>query len=317
MISLARSGVASLVGVSDKGNGWLYDLLTKAGVSDGRAKTVTDLIVRPLEVILVIVVAILIARYGGKVIRGFLHRVADQTAARSGSVRAGARVTTMSGLAANIWRFFVMVIAVATILGMLGLNLTPLLASATIIGATLGFGAQQLIRDYFSGFLLTVEDQFSIGDSIVVDGTAGVVEDVSMRVTRVRGTDGTLFFIPNGDIRLLANTSRGWSRAAVDLTLPAAAAADLDAVRSVTEEAAHRVAQLPEFVDNCTEPAMLVGVVGADASTITLRVTLHTVPSKRDALTRALREETMSALARAGHLLDTTAQTTPDATPPT
>ena len=91
---------------------------------------------------------------------------------------------------------------------MLGINLTPLLASATIIGATLGFGAQQIIRDYLSGFLLTVEDQFSVGDSITVDGTGGVVEDVTMRVTRVRGLDGTIYFVPNGDIRLLANTSR-------------------------------------------------------------------------------------------------------------
>jgi small conductance mechanosensitive channel len=309
MIVATRAGLSVLVGAAAPGGGWLYDLLTKAGISAGRAKTVTDLIVRPVEVVLVVLVAVLIARFGGKLIRRFLGRVADQTAARSGSPRAGARVTTMSGLAANIWRFFVLVITVATILGMLGLNLTPLLASATIIGATLGFGAQQLIRDYFSGFLLTVEDQFSIGDSIVVDGTSGVVEDVSMRVTRVRGTDGTLYFIPNGDIRVLANTSRGWSRAAVDLTLPASAAADLDEVRRITEEAARRVAERPEFADSVTEPPMLVGVVNADAATITVRVTLHTVPSKRDALTRALREEAMGALARAGHLLDTTTTT--------
>src|SRR4029077_12129827 len=113
--------------------------------------------------------------------------VANQTAARSGSPRAGARVSTMSALAANVWRFFVFVITVVTILGMLGLNLTPLLASATIIGATIGFGAQQLVRDYLSGFLLTVEDQFSIGDTVSVDNVTGTVEDVTMRVTRVRG----------------------------------------------------------------------------------------------------------------------------------
>jgi small conductance mechanosensitive channel len=212
----------------------------------------------------------------------------------------------MSGLVANVWRFFVFAIALATILGMLGLNLTPLLASATIIGATLGFGAQQLIRDYFSGFLITVEDQFSVGETIVVGETSGVVEDVSMRVTKVRGSDGTLYFIPNGDIRLLANTSRGWSRASVDLILPAAAAADLDDVRRITEEAAHRVAQRPEFAERITEPRLLVGVVSTDATTMTLRVTLHTVPSLRDPLTRALREEAIADLARAGYLADTT-----------
>jgi small-conductance mechanosensitive channel len=214
-----------------------------------------------------------------------------------------------------VWRFFVFVIAVAIVLGMLGVNLTPLLASATIIGATLGFGAQQLIRDYFSGFLLTVEDQYSVGDTVTVDGVTGVIEDVTMRVTRLRGLDGTVYFIPNGDIRLVANTSRGWAQAVVDLTLPGASAADLDAVRATVEAAAHGVAQLPEFVNHCTEPPKLVGFVTSDVATITLRVMLHTVPSQRDALTRALREACVAALARAGQWPGTLSD--PAVAPPT
>jgi moderate conductance mechanosensitive channel len=294
------AGLSALVGAVDEGGGWLYSLLTKLGVSPGTAKSTTDLIVRPVAVLLVVLVAVLVARYGSKVIRRLLTRVADQAAARSGTSRAGARVTTMSGLVANIWRFFVFVVAAAIVLGILGVNLTPLLASATIIGATLGFGAQQLIRDYFSGFLLTVEDQFSVGETVVVNLVEGVVEDVTMRVTRVRGVDGTVYFIPNGDIRLLANTSRGWARAVVDLVLPGAGAADLDRLRSIVAEAARRVAARPEFAQQSTEPPTLVGLVDADASTITVRVTLHTVPSQRSALTRALREEAVVALARAG-----------------
>ena len=92
---------------------------------------------------------------------------------------------------------------------MLGINLTPLLASATIIGATLGFGAQQIVRDYFSGILMTMEDQFNVGDSVTVGGVTGVVEEVTMRLTRFRGVDGTIYVIPNGDIRLVGNLSRG------------------------------------------------------------------------------------------------------------
>ena len=76
----------------------------------------------------------------------------------------------MSGVVANVWRFFVFVVAGAIVLGMLGINLTPLLASATIIGATLGFGAQQIVRDYFSGILMTMEDQYNVGDSVMVGG---------------------------------------------------------------------------------------------------------------------------------------------------
>ena len=293
--ALVTLGTANQV---DQGGGWLYHLLTKVGVSPGTASTVTDLIIRPLSILFVILVALIAARYGAKVIRRLLERIANQAASRSGSQRAGARVTTMAGVMANIWRFFVFVVAGAIILGMLGINLTPLLASATIIGATLGFGAQQIVRDYFSGALMTMEDQYNVGDSVTVGGVTGVVEDVTMRLTRFRGVDGTMYTIPNGDIRLVGNLSRGWARAVVDLTLPGAAAADLDTVRRVIEEAAHRVSTRPEFDAHCTEPPNLVGLFAADSSTITMRVTLLTVPSQRDPLTRALREEAVSALAR-------------------
>jgi moderate conductance mechanosensitive channel len=283
----------------DQGGGWLYHLLVKLGVNPNSASTVTDLIVRPLEILLVVVVALLVARYGSKVIRRFLERVADQAATKRGSVRAGARVNTMSGLVANVWRLFVFVVAGGIVLGMLGINLTPLLASATIIGATIGFGAQQIVRDYFSGILMTMEDQYNVGDSVTVGGVTGVVEDVTMRLTRFRGVDGTIYTIPNVDIRLVGNLSRGWARAVVDLVLPGTSAADLDQVRQVIEEAAHRVAARPEFAGHSTEPPQLVGLLSTDATTITVRVMMHTIPSQRDALTRALREESVAALARA------------------
>ena len=292
-------GILGAANQVDQGGGWLYHLLTKFGVSPDTASTVTDLIIRPLSILFVVIVALIAARYGGKVIRRVLERVANQAATRSGSPRAGARVATMSGLMANVWRFFVFVVAGAIVLGMLGINLTPLLASATIIGATIGFGAQQIVRDYFSGVLMTMEDQYNVGDSVTVGGVTGIVEDVTLRLTRFRGVDGTIYIIPNGDIRLVGNLSRGWARAVVDLTLPGAAAADFDTVRRVIEEAAHSVAIDPQFAAHSTEPPSVVGLLGADSSTITMRVTLLTVPSQRDALTRALREEAISALARA------------------
>jgi small conductance mechanosensitive channel len=294
-----RVAVAQVAQV-DQGGGWLYHLLVKLGVSPDTASTVTDLIVRPLSILLVVLVAALVARYGAKAVRRLLSRVADKASARSGASRAGARVTTMAGLTANIWRLFVFVVAGAIVLGMLGINLTPLLASATIIGATLGFGLQQIVRDYFSGALMTMEDQYNVGDSVVVGGVTGVIEDVTMRLTRFRGVDGTIYVIPNGDIRLIGNLSRGWARAVVDLTLPGAAAADLEQVRAVISGAAHEVASRPEFAAHTTEPPSVVGLFAADATTITMRVMLLTVPSQRDALTRALRETAIGALAVAG-----------------
>jgi small conductance mechanosensitive channel len=300
MTSPSLAPLPAQVGALPEGGGWLYHLLVKAGVSPDTASTITDLVVRPLSILLVIGVALLVAHVGAKAIRRVLGRVADQTANRSGSARAGARVNTMTGLVANVWRFFVFVVAVAIVLGMLGINLTPLLASATIIGATLGFGAQQIVRDYFSGVLMTMEDQFNVGDSLTVGGLTGVVEDVTMRVTRFRGVDGTIYTIPNGDIRLNGNLSRGWARAVVDLALPGSAASDLERVRETVTNAARRVASSPEFSGHTTEPPSLVRISSADATTMTVRVMLHTVPSLRDALSTALREEVVVALARDG-----------------
>jgi len=288
-----------LMGAADNGGGWLYDLLTKAGVDHSTAKTVNDLVVRPVAVVVVIVVGILVARLGSKAIRRVLQQVANQAASHSGSQRAGARMSTMSALAANVWRFFVFIVAVAIILGIVGINLTPLLASATIIGATLGFGAQLIVRDYFSGFLLTVEDQYGIGDSVTIGEISGVVEDLTLRVTRLRADDGTVYFVANGDIRLLANTSRGWAHAVVDLTLPGSSATDLPRARAILEDATRQVAASEDFAGMSTEPPTLVTFVDATDTTLTLRVTLHTVPSKRDALVRALREEAVIALSRA------------------
>ncbi len=298
-LETASSSTATQATQVDQGGGWLYHLLTKLGVSPDTASTVTDLVIRPLSILVVVVIALDRGppRCAGHSTRAAARGQPGQLPLRLAA--RGARVTTMSSLLANIWRFFIFVVAGAIVLGLLGINLTPLLASATIIGATLGFGAQQIVRDYFSGVLMTMEDQYNVGDSITVGGVTGVVEDVSMRLTRFRGVDGTIYIVPNGDIRLVGNLSRGWARAVVDLTLPGATAADLDTVRRVIEEAAHRVATGPTFATHCTEPPNLVGLLAADSSTVTMRVMLLTVPSQRDALTRALREEAITALAKA------------------
>ena len=119
----------------------------------------------------------------------------------------------------------------------------------------------------------------------------GVIEDVTMRLTRFRSVDGTLFVIPNGDIRLIGNLSRGWARAIVDLILPGGNVADLETVRpGVISEAAHAVATDPSLRRALhLEPPTLVGLQNLDSTSITMRVMLLTIPSQRDPLTRALR----------------------------
>ena len=290
----------SSAGLGATDNGWFYQVLVKAGLNHSSAHTVVDLVLRPLEIVLLILAAILVAHFGAKAVRGFLSHIAGPALHRSESRRADARLATMLSLAANVWRFVIFVITVFLILGLVGLDLAPLLASATVIGATIGFGAQSLVRDYLSGFLLAIEDQFAIGDTIAVNTVSGTVEDLTLRVTRLRAADGTVWYVPNGEIRVMANTSRGGARATVLLTLAPADAAALDQARQLVAHAAAAVAAEPRFAPHCPDPPKLVAMADADASTYQMQLTVKTRPTVRDDLEAALREAAVHALAEAG-----------------
>lgn len=297
------SGVLAALGQAN-GNGWLYDLLTKSGVDPNTAHTVNELVISPLEVLLVIVGAILAAHFGAKIIRRAFRRVAQPAAGRLGSPRATARAETVVALVANLWRFVVVVVAIAIILSMFGINLTPLLASATVLGATIGFGAQALVRDYLSGVLLTVEDQYGIGDSVWLPNatgtdTTGVVEDLSLRVTRIRDADGVVWFIPNGDIRRLGNTSRGWVQATVDLPIAASGPEDLDRAKDQILRAGTAAVRSPAFAGASGTPR-LIGITEATDTACTLRIAVQTTAQKQTEVECALREACLRALMTTG-----------------
>ncbi len=292
------SGIGQL-GAIGGNQGWFYDLFRKAGVSPSVAHTLVEFVVRPLEVVLVGVCAWLAARYGAKVLRRVVLHMGAQAATLSASPRAGSRVSTNAAVMANAWRFLVAVVAAAIVLGMLGIDLTPLLASATVIGATIGFGAQALVRDYLSGFLLTVEDQYVIGDTIAVNGITGTVEDLSLRVTRVRSVDGSLVYVPNGDIRQLTNRSRGWAKAVVEVDVPIRSAADLSLATEVVTEAARALVAAAPPAAGCTQEPEALGLVSTSGDSGTLRVLVRVNHGHRAALERELRAAMVGALADA------------------
>ncbi|MHB8329330.1 MAG: mechanosensitive ion channel family protein, partial [Acidimicrobiales bacterium] len=220
--------------------GWLYDLLRWAGVGQTTATHVQQVVLKPVTVAMVVLVAVVVGWLGNRVIRHWIGAAVRHAAARADSPRAERRVVTLTAMVANVWRVVIATAAFFVAIGTVGINLTPLLAGATIIGATLGFGAQSIVRDVLSGFLLTVEGQYDIGDTIVVNDTTGVVEDLTLRVTRLRADNGAVWFVPNGEIRKVANTTRGWARATADVVVPAAC--DVDLVLAAVDGAARAVA---------------------------------------------------------------------------
>jgi len=278
--------------------GWLYDLLVWVGVDHHTAGHLQQVVVKPVAVVLILLVATAVGWFGSRIIRRWIGAFARRAAGRTDSPRAAARAVTITAMVANIWRVVIGVIAVFVALGAVGINLTPLLAGATVVGATIGFGAQSMVRDLLAGFLLIIEDQFDIGDTLTVGTTSGTVEDLSLRVTRLRGVDGTIWFVPNGEIRTLANLSRGWAEAMIDVPVPVAA--DVDVVLRAVTDAAEAVAADTRYASSCLAAPRVWGVVAADAVTLTTRVSIRTPTAERERISRAVREE----VARRLHALE-------------
>jgi len=127
---------------------------------------------------------------------------------RLAATRYEQRARTITSLLGSIASTVIVIVAVLTVMGVVGLPLTPLLASAGVGGLAIGFGAQSLVKDFISGMFLIVEDQFGVGDQVTIGAVSGTIDEVTLRVTRIRDADGVAWYVRNGDITLVANRSQ-------------------------------------------------------------------------------------------------------------
>jgi len=167
-----------------------------------------------------------------------------------------------------------------------------------LAGIAIGFGAQSLVRDFLSGFFILVEDQYGVGDRVNVSGAKGTVEEVTLRVTRMRADDGAVWFVPNGEIRKVANTSMGWQRALVDILLPLDV--DVDRALTIMAEECEAMASDPAWAADIVERPQVLGVEAMSADGLTIRLTARTGPQRQDAFARALRARIASRLKAEG-----------------
>lgn len=242
---------------------------------------------RPIKILFILVLAFLASRFGARLTHRFITSLGSHSAVQARSARAPRRAYALASTSASVTRVIVWIIAAPLLLGELGLNLAPFIATATVIGAALGFGAQTLVKDLLSGFTILVEDQYGVGDRIALptNGLSGVVEDVTLMRTRIRADDGKVWFIANGDIREVANLSLEWVRATVDVVLPYDA--DLDrAIEMATEEAAAMAGE-PDWSPLMLSHPEVYGET-MDQSSITMRVTARTPPGTTAGVRRAL-----------------------------
>lgn len=205
------------------------------------------------------------------------------------------RAATIGTVLRNVTNAVIGVVAFATVLGEIGINLAPILASAGIVGVAVGFGAQNLVRDFLSGLFLVLEDTYGVGDVVDLGPATGVVETIGLRSTRIRDVRGSLWSVRNGEISRVANFSQSWQRALFDLLL--LPGQDIDRAREVMLAAAGSLAvEQPGVV--LEEPAVW-GVNEIRPDGVVLRLAVRRRPFN-DAFDRALRERLVHDLAEAG-----------------
>lgn len=208
------------------------------------------------------------------------------------------RVRTLGSLLRSVADVVIVVITVLTVLAIYRIPMAPLLASAGIGGVAIGFGAQSLVKDYLSGIFMLVEDQFGVGDLVTIDGITGTVEEVTLRVTKVREASGTLWYLRNGEVLKLGNMSQG--ETSVILDVPIAADEDPDRALEVLREEFRGMHEEEEFAGALRQPVNVMGIGAVDGSKMNIQVNLKTEPNQQWAPMRAVRKRAQSALARAG-----------------
>jgi small-conductance mechanosensitive channel len=184
------------------------------------------------------------------------------------------------------------------VLGDLGINLAPLLASAGVVGVAVGFGAQNLVRDYLSGVFMLVEDQYGVGDVITVGAATGTVENVTLRITRVRDVNGIVWHIRNGAIETVGNESQGWARAVLDFPVPFES--DLVTIRNVLEETGDTMWNEPTWRAVMLEAPEVWGAQAISGDEVVMRMVAKTPPLRQWEVEREMRARVKAALHEAG-----------------
>ena len=262
-----------------------------------------------VRIVVILVVAVFlrwvlqraITRVVRRTVDSSLHtRLGDNRAARMLASASGAtherrrqRVETLGSVLRSIVTAVVMGIAVLMILAEFNLNLGPLLASAGVAGVALGFGAQSLVKDFLSGMFMLIEDQYGVGDFIDTGEAVGTVEEVTLRVTRLRDSSGVAWYVRNGEITRIANKSQGWSTAVVDL--PVSYSENIERVQGIINDVVRSVWEDEKWRAVLLEEPTVAGVEQISGTQVTIRVFAKTATNEQFGVQREIRERTKRA----------------------
>ncbi len=199
------------------------------------------------------------------------------------------RAQTVSVVLRSALTVTVIILTFVMILSEVGVDIAPLLTGGAIVGVALGFGAQSLVKDLLSGMFMLLEDQYGVGDIVDVGDATGVVETFGLRSTRLRSLDGTVWFVPNGEVRRVGNMSRLWSRAMIEVRVDFEE--DVDAARQAILDAAAAAIARPEIAPHVLGEATVPGIEEMESDAVVLRLMVQVQPAKQWDVQRAIRAE--------------------------
>ncbi len=285
--------------------------------SEKTAKAVDMLVDRPLRILLIVVLAAIVSkivtrsitRFADELIRPESEITDDDLEVDNGlldrlrsvgdrQVRARQRAITLGAVLRSIARAAIWFVAGLLILGELDINLAPLIAGAGVAGVAIGFGAQSMVRDFLAGIFIIIEDQYGVGDIVDVGEASGVVEEVTLRTTRLRDVSGVLWIVPNGEIKRVGNTSQLWSKSVLDIEV--AYDTDLDQATEVIDRVLHELWHENRHDATVIEEPQVLGLESFGPDAIVIRAVLKTEPGEQYVVARLVRAKLKKAFDEAG-----------------
>ena len=225
-----------------------------------------------LRVVLILALAWILQAAANRLIRIFRRYMQ----AKAPSADEQARIETLARVFRNSGAIVIVIVAGTLILGELGISIAPILATAGVAGVAIGFGAQSLIKDYFNGFFLLLDDQVREGDVVEVAGKAGLVEEVMLRYVRLRDFEGHVHFVPNGEIKVVTNRTRGYAHAVIEVGI--AYEADIDKALAVMREVGQALRSDPAWAAKLAAEIEVLGVERLADSAVILRGRIRVAP---------------------------------------
>ncbi len=251
-----------------------------------------------IRVIVIIAIAVAVYLICRPIIRSVIKRLVSHRMAGEDEAEIRQRTDTLSSVLVKIVGVIILVVAVITILPEFGVNITSLIAAIGIGGLAIAFAAQNLIRDFISGFFILLEDQYGIGDVVSIAGIAGVVEDITLRRTILRDLDANVHSVPNGKVELSTNMTKKFSR--VNLNVSVGYGENLKHVIDIINKICQEMAEEPEWKDDFITTPSVLRVDKLGDSGIDIKILGDTKPAKQWAITGELRLRLKDAFDREG-----------------